>query len=236
MSSNRPVEAIVDADFLVYKVGFSCEEEEEQWALNRLTEWFTDIIYMRLKCDDYRAWITGKTNFRFEVATTVPYKGNRKDAPKPKHYEALRKHLMKLGAKMSEGEEADDSVGIASTEGNYWIVHVDKDLDQLPGWHYNPVKDEEYYVTEFEGLYSFYKQILTGDRVDNIEGIRGIGPVKADKILKDCTTEEELYAACIKAYDGNTDRVLENGKLLWLRRETNQMWQPPSVLQEQSGQ
>jgi hypothetical protein len=190
---------------------------------------------MRLKCDDYRAWITGKTNFRFEVATTVPYKGNRKDAPKPRHYDALRKHLMKLGAKMSENEEADDSVGIASTEGNYWIVHVDKDLDQLPGWHYNPVKDEEYYVTEFEGLYSFYKQILTGDRVDNIEGIRGIGPVKADKILKDCTTEEELYAACIKAYNSNYDRVLENGKLLWLRREPNQMWLPPSSLQDQSG-
>ena len=53
-SSNRPTEAIVDADFLVYKVGFSNEEEEERWALNRLTEWFTDIIYMRLKCDDYR--------------------------------------------------------------------------------------------------------------------------------------------------------------------------------------
>jgi len=147
MSSNRqvtdkPTEAIVDADFLVYKVGFSNEKEEEQWALNRLTEWFTDIIYMRLKCDDYRAWITGKTNFR----------------------------------------------------------------------------------------------ILTGDRVDNIEGIRGIGPVKADKILKDCTTERELYEACIKAYDGNTDRVLENGKLLWLRRKPNQMWQPPSVSQEPSGQ
>jgi 5'-3' exonuclease len=84
-------------------------------------------------------------------------------------------------------------------------------------------------------LYSFYKQILTGDRVDNIEGIRGIGPVKADKILKDCTTEKDLYEACIKAYDGNTDRVLENGKLLWLRREANQMWQPPSVSQDQSG-
>lgn len=190
---------------------------------------------MRLKCDDYRAWITGKTNFRFEVATTVPYKGNRKDAPKPKHYDALRNHLMKLGAEMSDGEEADDAVAIASTKGNYWIVHVDKDLDQLPGWHYNPVKDEEYYVTEFEGLYSFYKQILTGDRVDNIEGLRGIGPVKADKILKDCTTERELYEACLKAYDGNTDRVLENGRLLWLRREPNQMWQPPLNLQDLSG-
>ena len=234
-SKDRPVEAIVDADFLVYKVGFSNEDEEERWALNRLTEWFTDIIYMRLKCDDYRAWITGKTNFRFEVATTIPYKGNRKDAPKPKHYDALRKHLMKLGAEMSEGEEADDAVAIASTKGNYWIVHVDKDLDQLPGWHYNPVKDEEYYVTEFEGLYSFYKQILTGDRVDNIEGLRGIGPVKADKILKDCTTERELYDACLKAYDGNSERVLENGKLLWLRREPNQMWQPPSISQDLSG-
>ena len=136
---------------------------------------------------------------------------------------------------MSEGEEADDAVAIASTKGNYWIVHVDKDLDQLPGWHYNPVKDEEYYVTEFEGLYSFYKQILTGDRVDNIEGLRGIGPVKADKILKDCTTERELYEACIKAYDGNTDRILENGKLLWLRRKPNQMWQPPLNSQDLSG-
>ena len=131
----------------------------------------------------------------------------------------------------TENEEADDAVGIESNRYKAWIVHVDKDLDQLPGWHYNPVKDEEYYITEEEGLKNFYLQMLTGDRVDNIVGLRGIGPVKANKILKDAVTEEQLYKAVQKAYaDAGEapERILENGQLLWLRRFPDQMWELPS--------
>ena len=143
-------------------------------------------------------------------------------------------------ATVYEGIEADDAIATDATtygEGNCIMVSVDKDFDQIAGWHFNFIKNIGYYVTEEQGLYSFYKQILTGDNSDNIMGLRGIGPVKADKLLMqgvdedtrsdDLTYEENLYCVCLNAYNGNAARVLENARLLWLRRKPNQMWLPP---------
>ena len=223
----RPSVALIDADIICYRVGFASEDVDEALCLARVTELLHDIVYFDLKCDDYKAYITGKGNFRYDIAVTEPYKGNRKDAKRPVHYEAIRNHLQRLGAELVEGQEADDAVAIEASTNGGWIVSIDKDLDQVEGWHYNFVKKEEYYVTEFEGLKNFYSQILTGDRVDNIIGLKGIGPVKAAKILADCKTEREMYDACVKAYDGNIERVTENGSLLWLRRAPNQTWYPP---------
>ena len=235
ISSELPKVALIDADVIVYRVAFASEEEEEEICLARAKDLIFEIVYTELNCDDYKAYITGRGNFREVVATTAPYKGNRKDFQRPKHYHALREYLQRLGAELVEGQEADDAIAIKAQEGHYWIVSIDKDFDQVPGWHYNFVKKEKYYVTEEEGLRNFYTQILTGDRVDNIIGIKGIGPVKAEKILKDCTTEREYYDACVKAYDGNIARVTENGVLLWLRRYPNQLWQPPLPLQDSTG-
>lgn len=227
----RPNTAFVDSDYLVYKIGFSSKDVSEEIACSRIQEQLFDIVYIDLKCEDYDAFITGKTNFRFETAVTHPYKGNRKQLEKPAHYEALREKLISLGATVSENQEADDDVGIASTQYEGWIVHVDKDLDQLPGWHYNPVKREEYFVTPEQGLRSFYTQLLTGDRVDNIAGLYGIGPVKAAKILKGCEGEQALYRAVVGAYkaaEETPERLLENGRLLWLSRYQGQRWELPS--------
>ena len=226
----EPKLALLDADILVYRVGFASEDEEEHIALARVTEFVTDTVYFDLDCEDYEAWITGPNNFRLDVAITAPYKGTRK-APKPKHYEAIRDHLQRLGAVKTDGYEADDAICIRANElkDKCWIVSLDKDLDQIQGWHYNFVRREKYYITEAEGLKKFYKQILTGDRVDNIIGIRGIGPVKADKILADKHTALEMYNECIKQYQGDADRVLENAKLLHLLRCEGEVWQPPSA-------
>lgn len=226
--------ALIDADVMVYRIGFTTQEEPVHVAKSRLTEWLEDFVYLGLKVDDYEAYLTGKGNFRNEVAVTVPYKGNRDNLQRPVHYQALREHLVKRhGAIVTEGYEADDAVAMRSTEllDNCWIVHVDKDLDQLQGHHYNPVKNEKYYVDEFTGLTNFYKQILTGDRVDNIIGLHGIGPVKASKALKECKTEKELYEAVCELYEKHGEplsRVIENGNLLWLRRTKDQQWMPPS--------
>ena len=232
----RPSVAIIDADILCYRVGFASEDSSEAVCLARVTELVNSIVFKELRCDDYRAYITGRRNYRNEIAVTAPYKGNRKDNAKPKHYVAIRKHLQRLGAELIEDQEADDSVAIDATASGGWIVSIDKDLDQVAGWHYNFVKHEEYYVTEEEGLLNFYTQILTGDRVDNIIGLHGIGPKKAEKLLKDCKTERELYDACLKAYDGDELRVIENANLLWLRRLPNQTYQVPSTLLDVNGQ
>lgn len=229
--SDLPKVALIDADVIVYRVAFASQEETEQICCARAKELIFDIVYTELNCNDYKAYLTGKGNFREMVAQTAPYKGNRKDIAKPKHYQLLRDYLQRLGAELVEGQEADDEIAIQATNANQWIVSIDKDFDQVPGWHYNFVKKEKYYITEEEGLHNFYCQILTGDRVDNIIGIKGIGPVKAEKILADCQTEQQYYDACVKAYEGSVERVNENGLLLWLRRYPNQTWQAPKPLE-----
>jgi hypothetical protein len=224
------ITALIDADSLCYAVGFSSNDAEESIAIARLEETMTELC-MELDCEDYKGFLTGRGNFRDAIAVTVPYKGQRV-SEKPVHLQALRCHLVtSWGFTVVQGIEADDAVGIAAyavPEDETIMVHIDKDLNQFRGWHYNYKKKEKYYVTEFEGLHSFYTQILTGDRIDNIVGLKGIGPVKAKKVLEKCTNESELYQAVLKAYEDDQQRVLENGQLLWLQRSPNQVWTPPS--------
>jgi len=237
------MKALLDSDILGYRIAFACENETVDVAKHRLDHYITDILMCGVDntfkdcfCDSWQLYLTGKNNFRYGVATTVPYKGNRV-APKPQHLQALRQHMIEeWGASVTDGDEADDAIAIDGTTLGLSCVMVslDKDFDQIPGWHYNFVKKIGYFVDERQGLYSFYKQILTGDTADNIQGLAGIGPVKAAKKLAVCEDvtdlseyEMAMYDVCVDAYEGNVDRVLENALLLWLRRTPNEMWTPP---------
>lgn len=221
--------ALLDADLICYRVGFASEEDDEKLAIARTTEFVTDIVFFDANCDSMKGFLTGKNNFRKEIAVTTPYKGNRK-ADKPRHFDAIRKHLIKLGCVEEDTQEADDAIGIAAYSmkpDEYVIITVDKDLNMIRGSHYNFVKRQFNYVDENEALRFFYTQLLTGDHTDNIRGIEGIGPKKAAKALEDATTEWEMYSVAKKMYD-NDKLLLENAQLLWIRRETNQLWTPPN--------
>lgn len=227
-----PKKLLIDADYLIYGIGFSCEDVHEKFAKSRLVETLEDLVYIHLKADSYEAFLTGKQNYRYDIAKTVPYKGNRKDAKKPKHYDALREHMItRLGAVVIEGQEADDEVAIRMTKepDEYLLVGVDKDLRQIPGWHHNPRTATTDYVTDFEGYKSFCTQLLTGDRVDNIPGLEGVGPVKASKALKNAKTREDLLRQAFKVYvekEHGIEYFTEQGQLLWLRRYEGELWQP----------
>lgn len=226
--------ALIDSDSLLYRVGFACEDEPEGIAKARLDETLKTLIFEELKdCDDYKCFISGSENFRFEIAKTHPYKGNRENIKRPKHLVALREHIVsKWDANVSVNKEADDDVCIAAnTHPHCIIAHIDKDLDQIPGSHYNYVKKIFYNVGKFEALKNFYLQCLTGDKIDNIVGLRGIGPVKAKKALKDCFTEKALYTTCLELYNNSMSngeaRLHENAKLLHLLRSEDDEWRAP---------
>jgi len=226
---------LIDGDIVAYRCGFATENERAKSACNTtgayLAEMLTDLCSrFGLDADElnYQVFLTGSTNFRNDVAVTAPYKGNRKATPKPKHLQAIRDYLVtQWDAIISDNEEADDLIAIWATDDEAVIASLDKDFDQVPGQHYNFVKKELYNVTDNEAVRFFYTQLLTGDRVDNIIGLKGIGPVKAAKALADLTTDIEMYNKVVEMYDGDKVRVLENARLLWLRRTPGEMWEAP---------
>lgn len=221
--------ALLDGDLFVYRIGFASKGESEKIAISRMAEFVEDLIMMP-KIGDYQGYLTGSNNYRKQIAKEAPYKGNRVQE-KPDHYKLLREYLVKSwGFEVQEEQEADDAIGIKAYSmdpRDYVIMSIDKDLDMIRGNHYKFTKQEEYFVTESSAIRFFYKQILTGDRVDNIPGLKGIGDKKAEKILKDAVTEKELFTAVLEAYDGNIERMTEMAQLLWIRRKEGELWQPP---------
>lgn len=236
--------ALLDLDSPVYRVGFTTEEEDVEIAYARMDDLLFGILD-DLKCDNYVGYLSPTDgNFRNNIATIKPYKGNRKQ-PKPKWYNELRTYLKdKWFAHIPVSIEADDALGIQQY---FWwkrnidasiIVTIDKDLNQIPGWHYNFVKKEKYYVSPEEAEDFFYTQLLTGDATDNIQGVPGIGPAKASKILKGAETEAQKYNRCLNAYynhyknyheDEVENILLENARLLYILREEDKDFEIPKV-------
>jgi len=226
---------LVDGDIVAYRAAFSTQDLFPEDARRKVDDLMLYILGETLVFhtpSDYEVFLTGKGNFRYDIAKAAPYKGNRKDVAKPIHLSLCRDYLVdKWGAIVSKGEEADDLIAIAATEygPDTVVASIDKDMLQIPCKHFNFSTGAWSDVSEFEGLKFFYKQILTGDRADNIVGLYRVGPVKAEKMLEGCDDEEGLWDAVLKAYDGDLDRVVENARLLWLRRKEGQLWQPPTA-------
>jgi hypothetical protein len=219
--------ALIDGDILCYRIGFATQEESEDVAIRTMASFLEDMLMFDLDCNTWITYLTGKTNYRHDYAITAPYKGNRK-GEKPTHHGLLREYLETAwNGCVSKGNEADDAIAIACTEyaDDSIIVSLDKDFDQVPGWHYNFVKKEKYYVTPEEGLLNFYMQFLVGDRIDNIIGVKGIGPKKAYKLLNGLS-EREMFDVCVEEL-GSRERAIENGILLYLQRTPDEIWSPP---------
>jgi hypothetical protein len=203
-------------------------------------------------------YLTGRTNFRNNVATipgsfnkdgtaVIGYKANRKDSRRPYWYDAMREHMLtQWNAKLSEGMEADDALAIEQwATGDIYnpetiIATIDKDLLNVPGWHYNMLSHVDTFVTHKDAQVNFYKQLLTGDKTDNIAGCYRVGKKKADHTINDDMTEQEMYNAVLKVYKSNCEKfsgrhgdlspevsILENGRLLWMLQNKDQAWTPP---------
>lgn len=208
--------------------------------------------------DDHRIYLTGEGNFRYEVATLLPYKGNRSEVDKPVHYSLIKDVLInRFNAIVVEGIEADDAMSITSWQhqlnDSSWNVRIgtqDKDLKMVPGLHYHPTRRESYEVSWQEGRLFFYKQLLSGDITDNIPGIFGIGEKTADKILRPLinSSSHELYRAVRAEYDSAVEnpkvrdrmpeglwgefRINEVAILLWMLQERDQVWCPGEIYYE----
>jgi 5'-3' exonuclease len=234
---------LIDGDILVYRAGFAAEKieigedgekllrvEPVENALHNVDKSMYKLL-MALKATSYEVFLTATaddTNFRLKIDPN--YKKNRIRQRKPIYYHQVREHLFnKWDAQIVKGAEADDALGVAQVNATEETVicSIDKDLNMIPGNHYNIAKDFFYTIDPWEARFMFYSQILTGDRVDNIPGLTGIGPIKANKILQDCETETHLYRCCLGAYQNQEYRMIQTGRLLHIsQQELGELWEP----------
>lgn len=149
-------------------------------------------------------------------------------------------------------------------DGDTIICSRDKDVRQCPGFHYSwelsnqpaigPLFVEPLGELELiqkvdkngkkkppklfgTGHKFFYAQMLTGDLVDNIGGIKWRGPVFAHTLLHDAETERQCYELVAEKYvtayeDDWKERMKEQAALLWMVRELKEdgspvHWKPP---------
>lgn len=195
---------LVDGDILLYKYGFGAQETfkfeadavtivpDMQEVTPLITEFLTNMRSVT-HASDMLVCFSASNCFRYDILST--YKHNRKDKPKPVLYQDIKDHLLNsYPCKIKDRLEADDIMGIMATKapGKYIVCSIDKDLQQIPGWHFNWNKDASpRYVSEDAADLWFWKQCLTGDSTDGFTGVPGIGPKTADKVLN--TVEDGKY-------------------------------------------
>lgn len=219
---------LIDSDSLLYRAGFVANEEGQEalacWQLDKMILDFGgpgDVFY-----------ISGSENFRYKIYPE--YKGNRKGLKRPIHLAALREHIVtRWGAQVSsDGREADDDVSIAAYKHpDMLICHIDKDLNMIPGDHWNYVTKEYYSVSPLQAMRNFYIQLIMGDKADNIPGYDGKMRVKVPKFLEplmqeldDCVTAEEMYDIVAGWYQEDLPRLDVSARCLWLLRSEDDDW------------
>lgn len=184
---------------------------------------------------DAKVYFSDKRNFRYDVAKTRPYKGNRDKARRPTYEDEIRQYIKEnWDTYTGDYEEADDLLGIAQTkygpEGSV-IISIDKDLDQIPGLKYNFMHDVRYNITEEQAIYNFHIQLMTGDSTDNIPGLPGVGPAKAAKALHGLETQQEQFDEVCRMYQIKSGKedwqeyLIEQARLVWIRRVPGEMWE-----------
>lgn len=245
---------LIDADVLRYEVGAVGSDED---GTPRSFDYVAEVLDGKIRdicaavgaTEPPRLYLTGKGNFRIEVAKTKPYKGQRKQE-KPYHFTNLTNYMLNVyDTVVVDGMEADDMMCIDQTEDTI-ICTRDKDLRMMPGWHYGwecgrqrefgPVLVDEAGFLILNGnkltgagMIFFWAQMLMGDSTDNIPGCPGIGPKKAYLALTN--THPDDHEGMVQSYyhmkKCSYEMFMEQAYLLWMVRELDEdgnpvMWRP----------
>lgn len=225
MDFKTPRTALLDGDIIAYQSaawaharGMDGVDLRDR-VLAQAREWteraFCSSCIVCLSCDR-------ENNFRRDFWPT--YKAHRDDVVDPPQRKACVEYLIEEFPSIRKPRiEADDVMGILGSapslpDGSIpVIVTVDKDLRQVPGWHFNPNHDDfPIRVTQEEADRAFHLQWLTGDATDHVPGLWRWGPAKASALL-DPLPSHAWGAAVLAAYRDHPKRYTDDYALAMAR-------------------
>lgn len=239
------------------------EIEEEIEVLD--TKGYESRLDMEIKsildvtgCSDFKFLLSGDNNFRRELATILPYKGNRKDgASKPFHLELFKTEFRYRGAETVDFLEADDLLAYYSTTLKDSVMCTsDKDLETVPNSFIYDLRDNKIkFISEDQSIYNFFYQLLIGDTIDNIPSPNGLGAVAATRFLQTqkIISYPSIYHNLVSFYSSHLTKrgsdgtfktkwfkgygvmelheiLWEVGNLIWMHRtlDPEERWELPS--------
>lgn len=215
---------LVDADLYLFQATIASEEticwdiDEDIWSLRadlkQAKKTFCERLEgfkERLGADTLVLCFSDKSNFRKTVYE--PYKSNRKKTRKPVGYGHMMDWAKDTWPSITQASlEADDLMGILQSAPGYDTVVVsdDKDLLGVPGQVLRPMKDEIHDVSLAEADSWFLTQCLIGDSTDGYPGLPGTGPKKAEKVLGNHPSWEQVAQAYIKGGLTREDALVQS--------------------------
>ncbi len=218
---------IIDGDSLIYLSLPKKNQEDTTYerCLLEMNERINEIL-ITTKATKYIICLTEGKCFRYkDWKYATNYKENRKNNGSniPPIFFAMKEHLKRNYNTMWMHQlEADDLVSVIAYECNedYTVCSMDKDvIGQIPGIHYNYGKRMFIETRKDEIEYNTFKQVLTGDTIDGIYGIRGIGDATAIKLFNNRQDYYhvvlEQYVKVYGIYEG-INRFYENYSLIYL--------------------
>jgi len=211
------MKAIIDADSFAFRAAYA----NDVFTACANADYLLNTALDEVDAKSYELYLSGRDNFRYKAFPE--YKAHRYDKPRPQWEQAVKRHLIdQWGAEVIDGIEGDDACGIKHNKDTI-VIHQDKDLNQLAGWHLNFVKHEKYHVTSEEADRYFWYQLLVGDPADGIKGASGIGKIKAERLLHDLRTNQEMYEAVRYCFSCDEEMDM-NAQCVYIWRKENDNW------------
>ena len=214
--------ALIDGDLLLWLGAYYNKDRHDDAAMLQYLDTVITEILLATKADQYSGFIQGKNkSHRHELYKD--YKANRPFKPEWFLENQLRLHdgLRKWQFQFAEYEETDDAIASAvevcryEPETTTIVCSSDKDFNQLETEIYNTRNKTTTYVTPEDAQFNLCCQILSGDSIDNIKGLPGIGIIKAARLLRRSDTldttsfYQRALRAYIEAYKSDAEGLLE---------------------------
>lgn len=235
---------LVDADIVAFKFAAKGQRKfafgtavDDLDTVTPLVDAYLEELKADLKATHLIICLSAPSDEGWRKDILPSYKDNRSDVVKPQLLGPIKDYMERsYPSYRRERLEADDIMGILSTmqglPGNFVaqhpefadcgqkvIVSEDKDMKTIPGWLYNPAKDDRpRLIEEAEADYWHLYQTLVGDSTDGYKGCPGVGPDTAadnlTELLKPVPVHKEITRG------PNKGKV----KTTWEEAEADSMW------------
>lgn len=205
--------ALIDADYLKYLVTSSMYKKIMEEGLSHSKSMLNEVIDYYLSREVFKNYSAkayvfcfscpSKQVFRNHITQEKKYKGNRENqkdyTPYPDKYDDMAyvyQYVKERYITLFYNDlEADDLVSFLQDKENTFICSVDKDLEQVEGYHFDLKNRVLKYTDARKGCLMLFSQVLLGDTVDNFSGLKGFGKKSLVKMFDSITNKNVDFSA-----------------------------------------